>query len=47
MARQGRRLCHPGRAEALVRHVGIRSGVVGLPLFETARLLRAAGYPLG
>ena len=37
-----------GRAEALVRHVaGSHSGVVGLPLFETRALLRAAGYPLG
>lgn len=37
-----------GRAEALVRAVsGSYSGVVGLPLFETRALLRAAGYPLG
>ena len=37
-----------GRAEALVRFVsGSHSGVVGLPLFETRALLRAAGYPLG
>jgi septum formation protein len=37
-----------GRAEALVRHMaGSHSGVVGLPLFETRALLRAAGYPLG
>ena len=37
-----------GRAEALVRWVaGSHSGVVGLPLFETRALLRAAGYPLG
>lgn len=37
-----------GRAEALVRSVsGSHSGVVGLPLFETRALLRAAGYPLG
>jgi septum formation protein len=37
-----------GRAEALVRAVsGSHSGVVGLPLFETRVLLRAAGYPLG
>jgi len=36
-----------GRAEALVRAVsGSHSGVVGLPLFETRALLRAAGYPL-
>jgi septum formation protein len=37
-----------GRAEALVRMIsGSYSGVVGLPLFETRALLRAAGYPLG
>ena len=37
-----------GRTEALVRAVsGSHSGVVGLPLFETRALLRAAGYPLG
>lgn len=37
-----------GRAEALVRALsGSYSGVVGLPLFETRALLRAAGYPLG
>jgi len=37
-----------GRAEALVRHMaGSHSGVVGLPLFETRALLRAAGYPVG
>jgi septum formation protein len=37
-----------GRAEALVRSIsGSHSGVVGLPLFETRALLRAAGYPLG
>ena len=37
-----------GRAEALVRMVsGSHSGVVGLPLYETRQLLRAAGYPLG
>jgi septum formation protein len=37
-----------GRAEALVRFVsGSWSGIVGLPLFETRALLRAAGYPLG
>jgi septum formation protein len=34
-----------GRAEALVRHVqGSWSGVVGLPLYETRALLRAAGF---
>lgn len=37
-----------GRAEALVRWIsGSHSGVVGLPLYETRALLRAAGYPLG
>lgn len=37
-----------GRAEALVRQMaGSHSGVIGLPLFETRALLRAAGYPLG
>jgi septum formation protein len=37
-----------GRAEALIRSLaGSHSGVMGLPLFETRALLRAAGYPLG
>ena len=37
-----------GCAEALIRSIaGSHSGVVGLPLFETRALLRAAGYPLG
>jgi len=37
-----------GRAEALVQSLsGSYSGVVGLPLFETRALLRAAGYALG
>ena len=37
-----------GRAEALVRRLsGSWSNVVGLPLYETRALLRAAGYPLG
>jgi septum formation protein len=37
-----------GRAEALIRALsGSYSCVVGLPLFETRALLRAAGYPLG
>lgn len=37
-----------GRAEALVRQLsGSHSGVMGLPLYETRTLLRAAGYPLG
>jgi septum formation protein len=37
-----------GRAEALVRALsGSHSGVMGLPLYETRNLLRAAGYPIG
>jgi len=37
-----------GRAEALIRFIsGSHSAVIGLPLFETRALLRAAGYPLG
>jgi septum formation protein len=37
-----------GRAEALVSWMsGSHSGVIGLPLYETRALLRAAGYPLG
>ena len=37
-----------GSAEALVRTIsGSFSGVMGLPLYETRTLLRAAGYPLG
>lgn len=37
-----------GRAEALVRQLsGSHSGVMGLPLYETRTLLRAAGYKLG
>jgi septum formation protein len=37
-----------GRAEALVRMLsGSHSGVMGLPLYETRALLRAASYPLG
>jgi septum formation protein len=36
-----------GRAEALVRFLsGSHSAVMGLPLYETRALLRAAGYPL-
>lgn len=36
-----------GRAACFVRFLsGSYSNVVGLPLFETAALLRAAGYPL-
>ncbi len=37
-----------GRAEALIDWMaGSHSGVIGLPLYETRALLRAAGYPLG
>jgi septum formation protein len=37
-----------GRAEALISWMsGSHSGVIGLPLYETRMLLRAAGYPLG
>ena len=36
-----------GRAAAHIRYLaGSYSGVVGLPLFETAQLLRGLGYPL-
>jgi septum formation protein len=36
-----------GRAEALIDWMsGSHSGVIGLPLYETRILLRAAGYPL-
>jgi len=36
-----------GRAEALIGWMsGSRSGVVGLPLYETRGLLRNAGYPV-
>ncbi len=37
-----------GRAESLIRFIaGSHSGVMGLPLFETRALLRAAGLLLG
>ncbi len=37
-----------GRAEGLVAWLqGSHSGVIGLPLFETRALLKAAGYPVG
>jgi septum formation protein len=37
-----------GAAEGLVAWIeGSHSGVVGLPLFETRALLRAAGFPIG
>ncbi len=36
-----------GRAEGLIAWIsGSHSGVVGLPLFETRALLKAAGFPL-
>ena len=37
-----------GRAEALIRSIsGSFSGIMGLPLYETRALLKAAGCPLG
>lgn len=37
-----------GSAEGLIQWIaGSHSGVVGLPLFETRALLKAAGFPLG
>ena len=37
-----------GHAEALIRAIhGSHSGVMGLPLFETRALLRAAGFQIG
>jgi septum formation protein len=37
-----------GRAEALIAWIGgSHSGVMGLPLFETRALLRAAGFSIG
>jgi len=37
-----------GMAEALIPWIqGSHSGVVGLPLFETRALLKAAGFPIG
>ena len=37
-----------GHAEALIAWIqGSHSGVVGLPLFETRALLKAAGFPIG
>ena len=37
-----------GAAEGLISWIqGSHSGVVGLPLFETRALLKAAGFPLG
>lgn len=36
-----------GRAAAYVRHLsGSYSGIMGLPMYETAQLLRAAGFPV-
>jgi septum formation protein len=37
-----------GHAEALIRQLaGSYSGVMGLPLYETRALLKAAGHPIG
>lgn len=37
-----------GAAEGLIRRIdGSHSGVVGLPLYETRSLLKAAGFPIG
>ncbi len=37
-----------GRAEALIRSImGSHSAIMGLPMFETRALLRAAGYQIG
>jgi septum formation protein len=37
-----------GSAEGLIAWIsGSHSGVVGLPLFETRALLKAAGFPIG
>jgi septum formation protein len=37
-----------GKAEALIRTIGgSHSAIMGLPLFETRALLRAAGYKIG
>ena len=37
-----------GSAEGLIRRIdGSHSGVVGLPLYETRSLLKAAGFPIG
>ena len=36
-----------GRAAAYVEYLaGSYSGIMGLPMYETAQLLRAAGFPL-
>ena len=43
---QGGRLRHPGLGAVFIESVtGSYSGVMGLPLFETAQLLRSAGVP--
>ena len=47
MARQGRRLCHPGDCRHLRRQARrLLYRVVGLPLYETVALLTAEGYRL-
>jgi septum formation protein len=44
-ARQGRRLRDPGRGGRFIEHIsGSYSGIMGLPMFETAQLLRSAGF---
>lgn len=36
-----------GSAAAFIEHIsGSYSGIMGLPLFDTAQLLRSAGFPL-
>jgi len=36
-----------GAAAAFVEHIsGSYSGIMGLPMFETAQLLRRAGFPI-
>ena len=38
---------YQGRAAAFIERIeGSASGIVGLPLYETARLLSVFGYPL-
>jgi septum formation protein len=44
MAGQGRRLRGAGTGGGFIAHIsGSYSGIMGLPLFETAQLLRSAG----
>ena len=47
MARQGRRLCGARHCRRfIVKLVGSYSNVVGLPLYETTKLLLGEGYPI-